>query len=167
MRIDAGGGRASITIPFDEPRQLHRLADPEIGDTLLVVTALGPARGFLKPQEFVEFNALVSTHGVVIQPLADDVAAELRTDKIVVGAPGRAHAVERRRARPRPPARMRQARAGRRRPFTLDPQAWGFDREADFRDRQIAAGRRGGRRRAMRSARRRGSSSRASIWRAT
>ena len=29
------------TIPFDEPRKLHRIADPDIGDTLLVVTALG------------------------------------------------------------------------------------------------------------------------------
>ena len=61
--------------------QLHRLADEEVGDTLLVVTALGPARGFLKPQEFVEFNALVSTHGVVIQPRADDVTAEVSTTR--------------------------------------------------------------------------------------
>ena len=78
-----------------QPRQLHRLADADVGDTLLVVTALGPARGFLKPQEFVEFNALVSTHGVVIQPRADDVTAEVSNDKIVVDAPGRADAVER------------------------------------------------------------------------
>ena len=85
---DASGGRTSVSIPFQEPRQLHRLADAEVGDTLLVVTALGPARGFLKPQEFVEFNALVSTHGVVIQPLADDVSAELRADKVVVTRPG-------------------------------------------------------------------------------
>ena len=43
-----GPSRTSITIPFDEPRAVHRLDDPEIGDTLLVVTALGPARGFVK-----------------------------------------------------------------------------------------------------------------------
>ena len=67
-RSIVGKGRSSITIPFADPRALHRIDDPEIGDTLLVVTALGPARGFLKPQDFVEFRALASTHGVVVQP---------------------------------------------------------------------------------------------------
>jgi len=41
----------------------------------MVVTALGPSRGFVKNQDFVEFRALASTHGVVVQPLADDVGA--------------------------------------------------------------------------------------------
>ena len=48
VRLVQAGGRASVTIPFNDPRQLHRLTDAEVGDTLLVVTALGPARGFLK-----------------------------------------------------------------------------------------------------------------------
>ncbi len=63
-----GTVRSSITIPFDDPRQVHRLSDPEAGDTLLVVTALGPARGFVKTQDFVDLRALASAHGVVIQP---------------------------------------------------------------------------------------------------
>ena len=88
VRVVQDGGRASVAIPFDAPSQLHRLSDAEVGDTLLVVTALGPARGFLKPQEFIEFNALVSTHGVVIQPRADDVMAEVTNDKVVVARPG-------------------------------------------------------------------------------
>ena len=79
--------RASAIIPFDDPRQLHRIADPDLGDTLLVATALGPPRGFLKTQHFVEFRALASTHGVVIEPLADDLNAELTADKIVIGRP--------------------------------------------------------------------------------
>ena len=53
-----------------------------------MVTALGPARGFLKAQNFVELRALPSTHGVVVQPLADDVTAELAADKITVTRPG-------------------------------------------------------------------------------
>ena len=88
LRVVQPGGRASATIPFDQPGQLHRIADEDVGDTLLVVTALGPARGFLKPQEFVEFGTLVSTHGVVLQPRADDVTAEVSNDKIVVTRPG-------------------------------------------------------------------------------
>ena len=56
----------------------------------------------------------------------------------MVDAAGRPHAVERRRARVRRAAAAggaaRRAVGGL---FTLDPQAWGFDREADFRDRQM------------------------------
>jgi len=125
-------GRASIAIPFQEPRQVHRLVDADVGDTLVVITALGPARGFLRPQEFVEFNTLVSTHGVVLQPLADDVVVETAPDKIVIGRPaGLTLSI----AAPRPPADMLRG-ASRNAAATLDPQAWGFDREADFRDRQ-------------------------------
>ena len=87
-RSIVGKGRASITIPFVEPRALHRISDPDVGDTLLVITALGPARGFVKAQEFVELRALASTHGMVVQPLADDVSAELASDKIVISRPG-------------------------------------------------------------------------------
>ncbi|MEA2877229.1 MAG: hypothetical protein QOF14_2425 [Hyphomicrobiales bacterium] len=138
VRVAQGGGRASATIPFDAPSQLHQLSDAEIGDTLLVVTALGPARGFLKPQEFVEFSALVSTHGVVIQPRADDVVADVMNDKVVVTRPGgltlsdastRAAAGQPRAsdgARPAKPSAL----------FVLDPQTWGFDREGNFRERQ-------------------------------
>ena len=139
VRVTQGGARASVTVPFDAPSQLHRLADAEIGDTLLVVTALGPARGFLKPQEFVEFNALVSTHGVVIQPRADDVVAEVSNDKVVGDAAGGPHTSS-------AGARMTAAAPGHANKdargaagtglFVLDPQTWGFDREGNFRERQ-------------------------------
>ena len=52
--------RASLSIPFDHPAKVHILTDHDIGDRLLVVTALGPARGFLKAQNFVELRALPS-----------------------------------------------------------------------------------------------------------
>ena len=53
--------RATIVIPFDHPSKTHRITDPEIGDRLLVVTALGPVRGILRPQNYVELRALPST----------------------------------------------------------------------------------------------------------
>lgn len=134
MRVPQPGGRSNITIPMQDAHHLHRLADPEVGDTLLVVTALGPARGFVKPQEFVEFNALVSAHGVVIQPLADEVRLELGADKLVVTRPG-GLALSNATARvASSPTDMTSRRVGGL--FTLDPQAWGYDKEADYRDRQ-------------------------------
>jgi hypothetical protein len=54
--------RASITIPFDKPSKLHWLTDHG-GDWLMVITSLGPARGFLKSQNFVELRALPTAHG--------------------------------------------------------------------------------------------------------
>jgi hypothetical protein len=51
------------------------------------VTALGPARGFLKAQDFVEFRLLPSTQGVVMQPIADDMQVDLSADKIVIARP--------------------------------------------------------------------------------
>ncbi len=119
--------RASVTIPFDEPRGLHKLSDPEIGDTLFVITALGPPRGFLKSQDFVEFRALASTHGVVVQPIADDVSAELAADKIVVGRPGGLILSATGHGGGHSAAAL---------PAVFDPQLWGFDRQANFIERQ-------------------------------
>jgi len=52
---------SSVSIVLDDPRALHRLTDPDAGDTLLVTTALAPARGLSKTQDFVEFRALASS----------------------------------------------------------------------------------------------------------
>ena len=134
LRNTSAAARANVTIPFDQPAQLHRLSDPDVGDTLFVVTALGPARGFVKSQDFVEFRALASTHGVVIQPLADDVTAEVTPEKIIVTRPGGltlSGAGARATAGPSAEPVRRADRA-----FLVDPQVWGADRASDFRERQ-------------------------------
>ena len=51
---------ANVTVPLAKPGQLHRLVDPDAGDTLLVVTAPPPVRGFIKRQDFVELSLLES-----------------------------------------------------------------------------------------------------------
>ncbi len=134
LRNMSGTARASVTIPFDRPSQLHRLADPDVGDTLLVVTALAPARGFVKPQDFIEFRALTSTHGVVIQPLADDLSAEVTPEKIILTRPGGLILSD---ASARP-GTVEAAAALRRgdRAALIDPDTWGADRGAEFRGRQ-------------------------------
>jgi hypothetical protein len=130
-RAAAPPQRTSAVIPFDAPQQLHRLTDPEVGDKLLVVTALGPPRGFLRPQSFVEFHALASTHGVAIQPIADDVALELTEDKIVINRPSGLN-LSGLSAGAAGEVGSDGARRSNSASFTLDAQLWGFDREADF-----------------------------------
>jgi hypothetical protein len=129
-RSIVGKGRSSITIPFSDPRKLHRVSDPDVGDTLLVVTALGPARGFLKEQDFVELRALGSAHGVVVQPLADDISAELAADKIVITRPGGLSLSSSSLS-----TRDNNNNANFQ-PLVFDTQTWGFDRQANFRERQ-------------------------------
>ena len=92
-RIVAGPSRASIIIPIDEARSLHRIDDPDAGDTLYVATALAPARGFLKTQDFVEFRALASSHGVALHALADDMQRRACRRQDHPEPPERAHAV--------------------------------------------------------------------------
>jgi tetratricopeptide (TPR) repeat protein len=124
-----GTARSSITIPFDDPRQTHRIGDPDAGDTLLVITAPGPARGFVKTQDFVEFRALVSVHGVIVQQLADDLNAELAVDKIVITRPPGLSLSGAVGGGPRSASTVYQR-------HVLDAQMWTFDRKADFSERK-------------------------------
>ena len=118
-----GPTRASVTIVFDQPHRLHRLRDPEVGDDLLVVTGFGPARGFINEQDFVEFHALASTQGVVIEPLADDLHIEMAADKIVIGRPGGLTLS----------ASLQSVLHGTAlRPMMFDAQVWGLDRAGDL-----------------------------------
>ncbi len=127
-RSIVGKNRASLAVPFDDPRAVHEVADPDIGDRLLIVTALGPARGFLKAQDFVELRALPSTHGVVVQPLADDITAELGADKISISRPAGLSLSA--------TALGQQPLATNFRAYTFDTQLWGYDRDAPFNARQ-------------------------------
>jgi tetratricopeptide (TPR) repeat protein len=122
-----GPNRSSVTIPFQEPHQLHRIDDADVGDQLFVVTAFAPARGFINAQDFVEFRALASTQGVVVEPLADDVNVELAPDKVVISRPGGLTLSS---------SLQRVLRGTALRPVTFDSQLWGLDQQATYTERQ-------------------------------
>lgn len=79
---------ANVTVPLAKPGLLHRLVDPDAGDSILVVTAPPPVRGFIKRQDFVELSLLESIHGVAIRPNSDDITTEVASDKVILGRPG-------------------------------------------------------------------------------
>ncbi|HEY6022560.1 MAG TPA: hypothetical protein VIV34_00085, partial [Pseudolabrys sp.] len=127
-RSVAAKNRASVAVPLDGPRAIHNIRDLEVGDRLMVVTALGPARGFLKVQDFVELRMLPSIHGVVVQPIADDISAELSADKITISRPeGLSLSAT---------SLGQQQVSTSFRAYTFDTQLWGFDRDAPFNARQ-------------------------------
>ena len=120
-------GRTSITIPFDDPSAQHWLTDPDIGDRLLVVTGLGPARGLIKAQDFVELRALATAQGIAIVPFVDDLKAELSADKVIVARPGGLTLSD-----AAAPQQEKSTRA-----LTFDTKLWGIDRDADYSKRQF------------------------------
>jgi tetratricopeptide (TPR) repeat protein len=79
---------ANIVMPFTRPGLLHRIVDPDAGDTLMVVTGAPPIRGFIKRQDFVDFSLLDTAQGIAIRPNSDNIAVEVSPDKIIVGKPG-------------------------------------------------------------------------------
>lgn len=76
--------RSLIGIRLEKPGRVHWLTDPEIGDRLAVVTAYPPQRSVAKPQDFVEFKALATAHGIAIRPNSDDIAVRLQVDEVVI-----------------------------------------------------------------------------------
>ncbi len=90
MRNVTDPALANVAVPLANPGPglLHRLTDPDAGDTLLVVTALPPIRGFIKRQDFVELSLLDSFHGIAVRPNTDEIAVEIAPDKVILGKPG-------------------------------------------------------------------------------
>ena len=122
-----GPGRTSITIPFDEPQKAHWLDDADVGDRLLVVTGLGPTRGLIKGQDFVDFRALGSAQGIAVQPFADDIKAELSADKVILTRPGGLTLSD--------AAAAQQEKAAR--AVIFDTKRWNDDRQAEYAQRQF------------------------------
>jgi len=122
-----GSSRSSVSIALDGAHALHRITDPEAGDQLIVVTAFAPARGLIHAQDFIEFDALASAHGVAIEPLADDLNVALSPAKVVVSRPAGLTLSSTLQA---------LLRGNALQPQTFDAQVWGFDRQASYVERQ-------------------------------
>jgi tetratricopeptide (TPR) repeat protein len=79
-------------------------------------------------QDFVELRTLPSVHGVVVQPIADDITAELSADKVTISRPdGLSLSAT---------SLGQQQVAVSFRAYTFDTQLWGFDRDSPFNARQ-------------------------------
>jgi hypothetical protein len=130
-RATERGDRLIATVDFPNAGSVHRLADPLAGDTLLVVTGAGPARSFVQPREMVEFVALAGSHGLVFQPLADDLSVTISGDQVNVGRP---LGLQLSAGLARPPPVQRMVR--RPRTITFDLELWAADERAPFRERE-------------------------------
>lgn len=81
-------GLYEIRVDAARPGQVHMFRDPLVGDTLRVVTVMPPARGLARDLDYVDFDALRSSHGLVIKPLNDTVGVDIDGDTVLVTAQG-------------------------------------------------------------------------------
>ncbi|MEM8811773.1 MAG: tetratricopeptide repeat protein [Pseudomonadota bacterium] len=84
--VRADGGMTLMTT-MPNARSVHRLQDPKAGDTIFVVTADAPATGVLKPQRFVEVDALTSAHGIALVARSDGLNVVNDDGEIIVQQP--------------------------------------------------------------------------------
>lgn len=79
-------GLFEIVADMERPARVHQLRDPEVGDVLEVVTAYPPARGIVRDLAHVDFTALRSIHGLVIQPWHEGVSVVIEEKDAVIKA---------------------------------------------------------------------------------
>jgi tetratricopeptide (TPR) repeat protein len=129
MRNITDPALANVAVPLAGLGLAHRITDPDAGDTLVVVTAPPPLRGFIRRQDFVDFALLDSAHGVAIRPNSDDVRVEVALDKVIIGKPGGLALSPASIAAERAPLAMRPV---------FDVEEWHKNREERFINRENA-----------------------------
>ncbi|MDB5448215.1 MAG: hypothetical protein JWQ97_3532, partial [Phenylobacterium sp.] len=85
---DPDSAPAGLKAPVAGATRVLRLADPDVGDTLSVVTALGPAKGLASRRDYVQMAFLASVQGLAIQSHVDDLQVRRDGDIVRLGRPG-------------------------------------------------------------------------------
>jgi tetratricopeptide (TPR) repeat protein len=126
------GGQTILTTHLDGAERAITLKDPQAGDTLLLIPGR-PGAGILTPKIFTELTALPSAAGLVIAPLADDLAAEVKTGEITLARPQGLALASASGATPAPSVQMAASTEG---PAFIDFARWG---DSDTKDVYTAA----------------------------
>jgi tetratricopeptide (TPR) repeat protein len=74
----ANPGQARIYADMPSANSVHHITDPEVGDDIIVVTALGPVQGMVSSRKFVDFMAMATSHGIAIQPIVEDLDVSIK-----------------------------------------------------------------------------------------
>ncbi|WP_293401473.1 endoglucanase [Phenylobacterium sp.] len=84
---DQAGGPAGLKAAVSGATKVVRVTDPVVGDTMSVVTALGPAKGLPSRREFVQMALLPSAQGMAVESYIDDLAMRHDGDLVQIGRP--------------------------------------------------------------------------------
>ena len=86
-RVVRADGSRVLHLPLAKATGIHRLRDPEVGDTIFVITGHPPIRNLLKRQDFVELSSLISAQGAALVARVDDIVVNQVGDFIEVSDP--------------------------------------------------------------------------------
>lgn len=86
QRRQTARGLFEIIADVKRPSKVHQLLDPEVGDVLEVVTVYPPARGIVRDFRHVDFAALRSVHGLVVQPWHEDISVAIEGRNAIISA---------------------------------------------------------------------------------
>ena len=81
-------GLFEMTADVEHPGKVHVLRDPIVGDTLRVVTVMPPAKGLARDLRYVDFAALKSAHGLVIEPHNSTLDVAVEDNGVLITAGG-------------------------------------------------------------------------------
>ena len=81
-------GLFEMAADVEHPGKVHVLRDPIVGDTLRVVTVMPPAKGLARDLQFVDFAALKSAHGLVIEPHNESLDVAVEDNGVLITANG-------------------------------------------------------------------------------
>jgi hypothetical protein len=81
-------GSFEMVADIVRPGRVHDFRDPLVGDVLKVVTAFPPARGMTRSLDYVDFSALRSVHGLVVQPKTVNLEVTIESPEAVISTTG-------------------------------------------------------------------------------
>jgi tetratricopeptide (TPR) repeat protein len=84
---DTAAGPAALKAPVAGSTRVVQLPDPVVGDTLTVVTALGPPKGVPGRRAYVDLDLLPSIQGLAIQPRVEDLSVVRDGEIVRIGRP--------------------------------------------------------------------------------
>lgn len=87
-RTVRGDGGSVLRVLYQDPQHIRSITDPFVGDTISLVTGFGPPRGLLKPQRFVDLEALSSAQGVAVATRSDGVKMKILGDDVIIEKEG-------------------------------------------------------------------------------
>lgn len=77
-------GEGVVSLDLSGARDILKIRDPLVRDTLMVATARGTIQSVQASRSFVEFQALQTTQGVAIVRIADDLNVAAAPDAVVI-----------------------------------------------------------------------------------
>ena len=84
---DDVGGPATLKAAVAGATRTVKFVDPAVGDTLTVVTALGPAKGVPTRREYVQMAVLPSAQGLAMESFIEDLTVSHDGDLVHIGRP--------------------------------------------------------------------------------